>query len=790
MGSDIPQLQEPAYGKITSRICSFGFGMKIETVSPFQGLFRPIVGRACQSCSPKSMENFFYKRHTRLGFSSVIRLTEAETRYRGWLVRRLCCVIFIWERSADQDFSSQLTEKICKHPSVMSAVNKGRDIDEQVDPLSCDNAPQSSKVQLEVLKVLGQIQKSLSPLLIRLAHWVLVKVLQRLYLNVQLHSGQVATLREVSAACPKAPLVFLSSHPSWLDGFLVPFLLYSQSIKVPRVAWDWTDCPRLYRYFLQKLGTIFLPSDGPSMHLSEAVLFACTETLLADGHSLLVFLESCSSSSCHILAPVASKWMKAVMAALQSGAVPDVLIVPVGISYDSYPEIANAGTQVFSIFGFGRFVLSALCPWTASLGCARVDFAQPFSLQEYISNYTWKHVAPAPCLRETLLPFILGARKKMYDEMALAGIPDSPDLYEQTLVNGFIMHSLRAAVFSSAIMAPNMLSALLLHKYRDGIGLSRLLSEFTVMVTEILLHGFDVGFSGQRWDLLRHSLYILRNHVTLYSGPSDVYVVCRPSQHSIRELGQRSAALLPVFLYEAIGACAVHALLAQLPSLLLVEIFFTQEELNEIILCLCALLPKNILLLPPCQSLYGLSQDVMDKLIQCGFLSMYEDPNAPPACDTGRRRFVDSLMWRSVDDMSDSDSDLMEENVKRHYKLGRSNRHADFFVLLCHLLGPLLKTYEKAALYLQEHGTFQSETESNYVDKLQEYLQGKAEEDGSYECTERSLASCAVETFKDLGVFQSSPSSHGTLLSLSEPFLLKENCDRLVAFIQQFIYKD
>ncbi|KAM5170389.1 glycerol-3-phosphate acyltransferase 2, mitochondrial isoform 2-T2 [Mantella aurantiaca] len=741
---------------------------------------------------PPAKENFFYKRHTRFGFCNVIRITEEDTRYRGWLVRRLCCVLFIWQRPVDQEICSELTETIYKHPSVQSAVNEGRDehnIGEHEKPPSCAGTPGGSSDQMEVQRILGYIQHNLSPFLIRFVRWILLKLLQRLYLNLQLHCGQVATLREVSAACPQTPVVYLSTHPSWLDGVLVPLVLHSQNIKVPRVAWDRVDCPRFVRYVLQRLGAVFLPPDGQSRHLSKAVLYAYTETFLANGHSLLVFLEVLSSPSCHTLSPGACEWVSTMMAAVQSRKVPDILIVPVGISYDRHPGCSRA-RQMVSALGMCRFLLSALSPWTVTLGCARVDFAQPFSLQEYMINYRWKYLAPVPCLQDALLPYILGMRKAMYDETAVEGNGGTAALQDQALLEGFLVHSLRAAVCCSSIMVSHMVSALLLHKHRAGISLSRLLSEFSSMTEDILLRGFDLGFSGQRWDLLRHSLFMLYSYVTLYSVPSnDVYIVFRASPDSIRMLSQSSATLLPVFLYEAVGACALHALMAQLPTLCLVEVLFTQEELIEMMMALCSLLSNNILLQPPCKPLYILCQEILDKLIYCGLLVMYEDPSAPPACDTGRRSFVDRLNWRSIDDMSDSDSDFTEEKVKRHYKLGRSDHHADFFVFLCHLLSPALKTYERTASFLLEHETCVSEMELDYVDRLHKYLLVKAKEEGSYECTERAMAACAVETFKDLGVFQCYPSCYGSILHLSETFLVKENCRRLVSFIQQFVYK-
>ncbi|XP_073509774.1 glycerol-3-phosphate acyltransferase 2, mitochondrial [Phyllobates terribilis] len=779
-------LTQPANGKTISQICPFGFGLKIETIHPFQGQYRPFVGQPCQSCNPKSMETFFYKRHTQMGFRNAISITEEDSRYRGWLVRRLCHVVFIWERLADQDFSSELSEKIWKHPRIQSAL-KEEEASNNKSPDSA-SAP-SSEGHKEVLRILAHIQKSLSSSLIRITRWILVKLLNRLYVNLQLQRGQVATLHEVSAACSKTPLVFLSTHPSWLDLFLIPFVLFSQNLRVPRVVWDRTDCSPVIRWFLQKLGVVFLPPNGPAKSLSEAVVSVYVETLLAGGQHLLVFLESTSSPTCHRVSPVAHQWIQQMISAVQSEAVQDILIAPVGVSYDVCPESAGTGRELASLLGLWRFLTSAFCPWSRSLGCARVDFAQPFSLQEYVNNYTWKYSAPVPCLREALLPRVLGTRKSMFDETALDRNPGTAKEPKQALVDGFLLHSLRAAVCCTAVMSSHIVSALLLHKYRVGVSLTRLLSELPAITEDILLHGFDVGFSGQRWDILRHSLSILHGSVALYSTPSDdVYVLCRESLDSIRELSLQSSSLLPVFLHEAIGACAIHALLTQLPSLCLVEILFTQDEMIEMMMCLCSLLHKNILLQPPCRNVYLLCQDILDKLVHCGLLSMYEDPSAPPACDIGRQRFVDKLTWRD-EDLSDSDSDCIGENMKRHYKLGRSSHHADYFVFLCHLLNPVLKTYERVALFLQTHGMCGHELETDYVARVHQSLLQTPGEKGSYKCVERSLVACAVSTFIDLGVFECSSSPGGSILHLSDSFLVEENCTKLTSFIQQFIYR-
>ncbi|XP_053575435.1 glycerol-3-phosphate acyltransferase 2, mitochondrial [Bombina bombina] len=761
-----------------NRIWPFNLGLKVENIIPFLGISRPFVGRCCQTCTPKSMESLFYRRYNKLGFHNALFISENDSRYRGWLVRRLCCILFVCERQISRDMASNLPEKICQHPSVQLMID--RDLEEEEVPVK--SALRSAcTVHMKVLKTLEQMQLSLSPFLIRIVHWLLLKFFGSIFLFIQLHKGQIATVRDASAAQHGIPCVFLATHRSWLDNLLLPFVLFSQNLGVPRVVWDRSSNSSVVQSFLQRLGAVFLPEDIGSQPLSKAVFSAYTEILLAEGQSLLIFLES-PSTPYHSLSPTAYEWVQQVITTLQSGMVPDVLIVPVGISYDSTPDTGILRKETYSI---RSSLLTLFRIWFYPLGCARVDFAQPFSLQEYLSNYAWRCRDPPPSLQKMLLPYILkgGTRSSLAMEEQEQGDGTNK---QHILVDRFILHSLRDAVFCSSVMSSTIISALVLDKHRMGVSFSRLISDFTLLTEEILQRGFDVGFSGKRWNLVRHSLGILRSSVSLFSSPSqNMYVLCKKSQEAICLLRHLSSSLLPIFLYEAVGACAVHALLYQ-SVLGEVEILFDKDEVIDKLLCLCYLLPRTLLLQLPCQCPYILCQDILDKLIQCGILSMQEDPNAATACDTGRKRFVDTLMWKA-DDFTDSDSECMGEDIKRYYKVGRSEKHADLLTFYCRLLHPVLWTYKHAAEYLQEPGEWGQDTEQGHVTRLYSYLLQRGEDDGSFECADHYLASCTIKIFMDLGVFEHYPNSHGMMLQISETFLQKENCLKLLRFIQQFI---
>ncbi|NWS25571.1 GPAT2 acyltransferase, partial [Polioptila caerulea] len=191
----------------------------------------------------------------------------------------------------------------------------------------------------EICRILGEIQAPLCPLLLRLCHWLLPKLLTRLFLSVQLHRGQLEMVLR-AASTPEVPLVFLCSHQSQMDGLLLSFVLLSQGVGLPRVAVGARTSPRL-RSLLQRLGGIFLPPglaqtrSGRDKGLPAAVLDAYVQEVLRSRQPLVLFLEEPAAP--RRLADPARLWLLRLLRALRDRAVPDVLVVPVGIAYDVAP---------------------------------------------------------------------------------------------------------------------------------------------------------------------------------------------------------------------------------------------------------------------------------------------------------------------------------------------------------------------------------------------------------------------------------------------------------------------
>ncbi|KAG6934409.1 glycerol-3-phosphate acyltransferase 2, mitochondrial [Chelydra serpentina] len=481
-----------------------GFGVKLEIVTPFLGKYRPFVGRCCQTCTPKSWQSSFHKHLPSLGFHNVLQVTEENTRYRGWLVRRLCYFLAVLDWKVHSETPRDLQERIFHNKRVQDVTSPKVP---QARGAGSVLSKSPAQWRSEALSILGHIQSPLSLFILRLCSWALLRLLNRMFLNVLLHKGQLEMVRR-AAQTPDVPLVFLSTRKSQLDGLLLPFLLFSQGLGVPRVTWEYQAYTPSLRALLSQLGGVFLPPgvehapDSERGALSRAVLTSYVEELLKSRQHLVIFLEEPVSGVPRLSAP-GGEWLALVLGAVCARAVPDVMLVPVGIAYDVTPNASRGGLSGSAPpFGLWSCLLAVRRALGREFGCVRVDFAQPFSLQEYAANSLFRQSCSRKSLEELLLPVILGKSPDLLDweksEEWYPGLGAAAELKvdERRLVGRLALHSLSAGVSCSAVMAVAIMSALLLHKHREGVFLSRLMSDFSWLVEETLLRNRDVGFSG------------------------------------------------------------------------------------------------------------------------------------------------------------------------------------------------------------------------------------------------------------------------------------------------------
>ncbi|XP_053306028.1 glycerol-3-phosphate acyltransferase 1, mitochondrial [Spea bombifrons] len=763
---------------------------------------RPFVGRCCNVCSPQSWDKFYNPSIPSLGLRNVIYINETHTRHRGWLARRLCYILFVQERDVSKSmFCSNMAETVLNQARVRKAIE---DVASEMSQTGKPDPKSTSKVKRKAKKILQEMVACISPAMIRLTGWVLLKLFNSFFWNIQIHKGQLEMVKKASTEM-NSPLIFLPVHKSHIDYLLLTFVLFCHNIKAPHIAAGNNLNIPIFSTLIRLLGGFFIrrkldeTRDGKKDILYRALLRGYIEELLCQQQFLEIFLEGTRSRSGKTSCGRAGI-LSVIVDTVCKGTSPDVLIVPVGISYDRIIEGHYNSEQLGkpkkdeSLWSVARGVFRML---RKNYGCVRVDFAQPFSLKEYLETQRQRPSLGPQSLEQALLPSILSAGPNDAANEVLAlpdlGNPADDHLRRQMIAN-LANHVLYTAEKSCAVMSTQIVACLLLYRYRKGVNLSLLVEDFFSMKEEVLARDFDLGFSGSSEDVVVHAIHLLGNSVNITHTvrSNEFFIAPNTSIPSVFELNFYSNGVLHVYIMEAIVACALHVELhrrAPDQSLAATNGAISQERLIRAAAGLCYLLSNEGILALPCQMYGQVCHEAVQRLITYGIVLVaeedQEDASPNPEEQPWENKLPDRLPWRNEEE--DEDSDFGEEQRDRYLKVSALPEHQQFIAFLQRLLGPILEAYSSAASFL--HGFEGPVSEREFTQSLHKHLLSRTEKTVAVyaESATLCLARNAVKTFVDLGVFQVRKENRNSVLDLSSTFLPQSNRYKLLEHILGFM---
>uniref|UniRef100_A0A2K5Y9X0 Glycerol-3-phosphate acyltransferase 1, mitochondrial n=1 Tax=Mandrillus leucophaeus TaxID=9568 RepID=A0A2K5Y9X0_MANLE len=753
---------------------------------------RPFVGRCCYSCTPQSWVRT-------LLFTSNTSLLNHFHRHRGWLARRLSYVLFIQERDVHKGmFATNVTENVLNSSRVQEAIA------EVAAELNPDGSAQQqskavNKMKKKAKRILQEMVATVSPAMIRLTGWVLLKLFNSFFWNIQIHKGQLEMVK--AATETNLPLLFLPVHRSHIDYLLLTFILFCHNIKAPYIASGNNLHIPIFSQVIV-FSVLLLKLSGLEFVFYFLLISQHIVELLRQQQFLEIFLEGTRSRSGKTSCARAGL-LSVVVDTLSTNVIPDILIIPVGISYDRIIEGHYNGEQLGkpkkneSLWSIARGVIRML---RKNYGCVRVDFAQPFSLKEYLESQSQKPVSAPLSLEQALLPAILPSRPNdAADEGRDTSINESrnatDEFLRRRLIANLAEHILFTASKSCAIMSTHIVACLLLYRHRQGIDLSTLVEDFFVMKEEVLARDFDLGFSGNSEDVVMHAIQLLGNCVTIThtSRNDEFFITPSTTVPAVFELNFYSNGVLHVFIMEAIIACSLYAVLNKRglggptgtpPNLI------SQEQLVRKAASLCYLLSNEGTISLPCQTFYQVCHETVGKFIQYGILTVaehddQEDISPSLAEQQWDKKLPEPLSWRS--DEEDEDSDFGEEQRDCYLKVSQSKEHQQFITFLQRLLGPLLEAYSSAAIFV--HNFSGPVPEPEYLQKLHKYLVTRTERNVAVyaESATYCLVKNAVKMFKDIGVFKETKQKRVSVLELSSTFLPQCNRQKLLEYILSFV---
>ncbi|XP_062399976.1 glycerol-3-phosphate acyltransferase 2, mitochondrial isoform X2 [Sardina pilchardus] len=730
---------------------------KLKTVTPFLGKFRPLVGQCCHKCTPESLGQKLLQNSPSLGFQNLLSINETHTRYRGWLVRRVCCVLFVGGchvYSSSSQREDRLHRVCCSKRawSLLPGVahSPGESVLKHLE----------ASARAGASKILSLANASISPALLRLVGWLLLKFFDLSYCSVQVNLNQLAALRR--AAQMKTPLVFVSIRQSTLDQALIALVLFCHSQRVPYTIAPVQVNSTLLRAILQRLGVILLPrgaiteQDAETDSLYSPLMSALTGALLQEGESLSLTLAADSGHG--------GQWLARAQQALTDGVVPDANLVPVAVSYDCPPDLCALPQG--GVMSFVRSLVGLL--WRGRRGSVRIHFAQAFSLKE-MSDTGRCGVDRGRPLQELLLPTILDHRSEVgYGEKSTSWLlPPSimPELppEERRLTVALTLHLVHSTTSCMAVMATHLISCLLLHKHRKGVRVSVLCREVAWLLEEVLFRRRDVGFAGSLVEVVYCALTLLAPHLHMAAPPPTAEPLLAPARppRARHALARHAHALTHTFIAEAVGACAVSAMLSEVACCgdmgeMEFDVALCQEELTDRALQLTHLLPA-------------------------GYIPV---PRDTPVCDIMKRQ--GTLTWNAADESDYSDSDCGEQEA-RSYKLSHPTQCPDMLFFLCSLLSVQLRALCWAIKGLHLLPT--PVPAAHCVTLLHAHVRNLANLDrGHHESSSLDLVKTSVRTLMDLGVLTEESENGHVYLDLSPQFQLTENREKLHKFVSQHLY--
>lgn len=496
-------------------------------------------------------------------------------RDRGLFTRAFHYIAFVMSRRVDTTYPD-VSQRVLQSDQVEKAVkmtveeemqkqtevieNSKMRIGDDDEGEDCDllESERSSQIASKLIEkhsrrakqLLVKMKSGISGILLRIAGWVLYKLLSKMLNTVQFHKGQIELLKQTRDSSRK-PIIYLPMHRSHLDYILVSFILYMNNLKPPLVAAGDNLLIPFFGNLMRGLGAFFIkrrldPVSGQKDHLYRAILRSYMSENLKDGQSLEFFLEGGRSRTGKACLPK-SGLLSVVVDSVLEGVVDDVFIVPVSISYEKLIDDNFITEQIGKPKQPESFTLAAKAIWRtlrSNYGSVRVDFAQPFSLKEYLhscqSLSKSRAIASAtngPC-----------AACAPRNGSMVRAIPSSASLYgldvvvseeKRATIQELAEHVIYDGFNTQALMCTQLVAFLLTTRYREGVSLHDLTAAMDWLRNELLsIRRRDIGFTGESCDAIRYACHLLGPKLITVESIEVPYSNASSKQHMMN--GNRS----------------------------------------------------------------------------------------------------------------------------------------------------------------------------------------------------------------------------------------------------------
>ena len=217
--------------------------------------------------------------------------------------------------------------------------------------------------------------------LLLLFRWFMKKVFE----GIDVDPADLAKVREWAR---KGPVIYVPSHKSHIDYFVLNYILYEHHTHIPRIAAGKNLAFWPMGHIFRKCGAFFIRRSFRQDTLYVEVFNRYIKALLEDAHPIEFYIEGGRSRNGKLVFPKKG-FLSILLQAHKQGFCEDLIFVPASIAYDrvleenAYLKEIAGGSKEKENF---RQVLRARGFLKKSYGKIYIRFAEPFSLKEYLAQ--------------------------------------------------------------------------------------------------------------------------------------------------------------------------------------------------------------------------------------------------------------------------------------------------------------------------------------------------------------------------------------------------------------------
>ncbi|KAK7110318.1 glycerol-3-phosphate acyltransferase 1, mitochondrial-like [Littorina saxatilis] len=758
---------------------------------------RPLMGQCCR-CMPVSRDDIVEPGAAELGVRNILDV-KPELRSKSVLATTFSELAYTMRRPLFGPFPD-LSMAVLTNRRVVEAIQKtARDLDAEHE-----GTDKLAVVEKRAAKIMKKMKASISTVFIKFTGWFLLKFLSLMLRGVLVQRGQMAVLKKTAER--GMPMIYLPLHRSHLDYILVTFILWNYDIRAPYVAaGENMDIP-FFSLLMRSLGGFFirrrLDNGGQQKDIVyRSILNTYMLEMLKKGDSLEFFLEGGRTRTGRAVIPKGGL-LSVVTEACTEGIIPDAYIVPMTISYDKLLEGHFCSEQMGrqkkkeSFVGACRAILKILF---GDFGSVRIDFAQPFSVQEFLKS---AEQFPHPTLKYCYSRSDSSASGLNISQSSLSMLTNGScaagDTQDNTrvMVKALAEHTVYACVKTQAPMCSHCLAFLLLTKCRQGGTMSSLVQSLDWLKEQLFKRKQDVGFCGTSEDVILYAQCLLGDNVVQRSVSKEKELCLKPNMSlpAVFELSYHANTVTATFALESIVACAVVMGAGLRPSMWLANqqvsdnSTVTREAILDTAQHIADLMHNEFILVPPCRQIMDALIDTVEDFVSMEIL-LREDLQYDMNVDlVERRRAIHLSRTLEFDDEYDEDEEDMDGGYveQQEYMVNVSVEDVRSKLQFLHVvLAPILESYLITACYITQ--SLEADMpEDDFLKKLGHYAQERAKNKlvmHMESCGVLTLKN-AVKAFQNLRILDTYKEANLTMIGLTEHFGVRERLDRYVEILK------